>query len=45
MQLTIRRRILYLLAAILLAFMLASSTLTAPVFADCNNTTSTVCGG
>lgn len=45
MSLTFRRKVIYLLAAATLALMLAGSTLTAPVFADCTNASTPVCGG
>jgi len=45
MSLVIRRKVIYLLAAAALALMLAGTTISAPVFADCNNPGSTVCGG
>ena len=45
MSLAFRRKVVYLLAAAALALMLAGSTLTAPVFADCTSPSSTACGG
>jgi len=45
MSLTIRRKVVYLLAAATLALMLAGSTITAPVFADCSTASSTNCTG
>lgn len=45
MTLAIRRKVLYIVAAATLALMLASATLTAPVFADCQNQTTTSCAG
>jgi hypothetical protein len=46
MQLTIRRKVLYLLAAAALVLMLMGTAVSAtPVFADCNNAGSTACGG
>ncbi len=45
MSIAIRRKVVYLLAAATLALMLAGSTISAPVFADCNNPGSTACGG
>jgi hypothetical protein len=45
MSLTIRRKVVYLLAAATLALMLAGATISAPVFADCNTSTTTSCTG
>jgi len=46
MQITIRRKVLYLLAAAALILMLIGTAVTAtPVFADCNTTSSTTCSG
>ena len=45
MSLVIRRKVIYLLAAAALALMLAGTTVTAPVLADCSNPGSTACGG
>jgi hypothetical protein len=45
MPLGIRRKVIYLLAAASLALMLAGTTLTAPVFADCTTSGASVCGG
>ncbi|MBK8902376.1 MAG: hypothetical protein IPM53_14405 [Anaerolineaceae bacterium] len=45
MSLAIRRKFVYLLAAAALALMLAGTTLTTPVFADCTTGTMPACGG
>ncbi|MCA9954709.1 MAG: hypothetical protein KC434_08320 [Anaerolineales bacterium] len=45
MSLAIRRKIVYLLAAAALALMLAGTSLTTPVFADCSSGSAPTCGG
>ncbi len=45
MSIAIRRKVVYLLAAATLALMLAGSTISAPVFADCGTPNTTACGG
>ena len=45
MTIAIRRKVIYLLAAATLALMLAGSTISAPVFADCSTPSTTACGG
>lgn len=45
MSLAFRRKVVYLLAAAALALMLAGTTVTAPVFADCSSASATACGG
>ncbi|WP_420645126.1 hypothetical protein [Candidatus Leptofilum sp.] len=46
MTLTVRRKVVYLLAAAALVLMLAGLAVTAtPVFADCTSSSSTSCSG